>query len=100
MDITERLERIGRGEHMDLADIVCADAIKEIMRLRAGGYTAGKESLRAELEWHRAEVERLRAVLQEIAKQADSDSGLAAWDCGDMARAALKGSPNNKDGKP
>ena len=34
MDITERLEMIGSGRHLDLADIVCADAKAEIERLR------------------------------------------------------------------
>ena len=34
MDITERLAMIGRGEHLDLADIVCADAVREIETLR------------------------------------------------------------------
>jgi hypothetical protein len=34
-DITYRLELLSRGDNLDLADIVCADAIAEIKRLRA-----------------------------------------------------------------
>lgn len=34
MNITERLTRIGRGEHLDLVDLVCGDAVTEIQRLR------------------------------------------------------------------
>jgi hypothetical protein len=34
MDITERLDMIGSGQHLDLADIVCADAVREIETLR------------------------------------------------------------------
>lgn len=34
MTLIERLEALGRGEHLDLADIVCADAIAEIGRLQ------------------------------------------------------------------
>lgn len=35
------------------------------------------------------EIERLRAALQQIVDEADSDNGLTAWDGGDIARAAL-----------
>jgi hypothetical protein len=35
VSIEERLDAIGRGENLDLADIVCADAKNEIKRLRA-----------------------------------------------------------------
>lgn len=34
MDITERLEMIASGQHLDLADIVCRDAVREIEQLR------------------------------------------------------------------
>ena len=33
--------------------------------------------------------ERLRAVLQRIVDEAESDDGLTAWDGGDIARVAL-----------
>ena len=35
------------------------------------------------------EIERLRAALQRIVDEADSDDGLTAWDGGDIAREAL-----------
>jgi hypothetical protein len=34
MDITERLGCIGRGQNLDLADLVCTDAIAVIRHLR------------------------------------------------------------------
>jgi len=50
----------------------------------------------AETEYHReiirkchAEIERLRAALQKIIDEADSNDGLTAWDGADIARAAL-----------
>jgi hypothetical protein len=33
-DITRRLEILAKGNHLDLADLVCADAITEIKQLR------------------------------------------------------------------
>ena len=35
LSITERLQLLARGDNLDLADIVCADAIAEIERLTA-----------------------------------------------------------------
>ena len=35
-------------------------------------------------------IERLRAALQQIVDEADSDNGLTAWDGGDIARHALE----------
>jgi hypothetical protein len=35
MTIVERLNIIGTGRHLDLADIVCSDAVSEIERLEA-----------------------------------------------------------------
>lgn len=32
----------------------------------AKGYAAGKQSAQGELDWHREEIERLRAALKEI----------------------------------
>jgi hypothetical protein len=37
-----------------------------------------------------AESERLRAALQQIVMEADSDDGMTAWDGGDIARRALE----------
>lgn len=34
LDIIDRLELLARGDNLDLADIVCADAISEIKKLR------------------------------------------------------------------
>lgn len=34
LDIVARLNLLARGDNLDLADIVCADAISEIKRLR------------------------------------------------------------------
>ena len=35
------------------------------------------------------EIERLRAALQKIVDEADSDDGLTAWDGADIAKRAL-----------
>lgn len=35
------------------------------------------------------EIERLRAALQQIVDEADSDDGMTAWDGGDIAAKAL-----------
>lgn len=35
LDIVERLNLLSRGDNLDLADIVCADAVAEIRRLRS-----------------------------------------------------------------
>jgi hypothetical protein len=45
-----------------------------------------------------AEIERLRAALQRIVDEADSDDGLTAWDGSDIARAALEAIPGRKTG--
>jgi hypothetical protein len=34
LDIVDRLKLLARGDNLDLADIVCADAVAEIKRLR------------------------------------------------------------------
>ena len=34
LDIIERLKLLSRGDNLDLADLVCGDAISEIARLR------------------------------------------------------------------
>ncbi len=35
LDIVDRLKLLASGDHLDLADIVCADAIEAIARLRS-----------------------------------------------------------------
>lgn len=35
------------------------------------------------------EIDRLRAVLQRIVDEAESDDGMTAWDASDLAREAL-----------
>lgn len=62
MTITERLDRIGRGEHLDLADIVCRDAKAEIERLNkwADGFSD------AQLKERRLCEDRIKEMQRQI----------------------------------
>ncbi len=46
-----------------------------------------------EIDSLKAKIERLRAALQKIVDEADSDDGLTAWDGSDIARVALEQKP-------
>lgn len=59
LDIVDRLKLLARGDHLDLADIVCADAIEEIVRLSA-------------------ERQALRKVLSEIAAYCEAEPQTSA----------------------
>jgi hypothetical protein len=65
MDITERLERIGRGEHPDLTDLVCGDAKTEIERLRAWAKDEQqkREAVEEDRLRERQENDQLRAAI-------------------------------------
>ena len=49
----------------------------------------GRMAWGAKLTAAETEIARLRAALQKIVDEADSDDGLTAWDGADIARAAL-----------
>ena len=63
LDITERLERIAQGQHLDLADIVCRDAIDEIKAIRIA-----VEEMRAALEPFAAFAEAAEQFVDALAK--------------------------------
>lgn len=64
MTIGERLDAIGRGENLDLADIVCRDAKEEIDRLNkwADGFSD------AQLKERRLCEERLQEMKRQVDK--------------------------------
>jgi hypothetical protein len=88
IDLVERLRtRADRWwpEDGDSGGILDKEAADEIERLRK--LYALESAMKRDLH---AESERLRAALQQIVMEADSDDGMTAWDGGDIARRALE----------
>lgn len=61
-DIIDRLKLLARGDNLDLADIVCADAVAEIERLRASHNRSSERTDDA------ARAERFAAQLVQLQK--------------------------------
>jgi hypothetical protein len=81
-DIVERLRE--RDREAPFGNLL-SEAADEIERMHTERLAFATES-----EERRVEIEQLRAALQQIIAEADSDDGMTAWDGGDIARRALE----------